>query len=125
LELLAELILGALKPEDEDRFAESAVIAETALSAPAIPPTANTAPQAASQENPLPAISAPEVQIEPLQPQSVNPTTPILKNSILKNSSPETSIRKNLAPKRFTRVRSILRPNLSPHPASHRRHLKS
>ena len=75
LELLAELILGALKPEDEDRFAESAVIAETALSAPAIPPTANTAPQAASQENPLPAISAPEVQIEPLQPQSVHSTT--------------------------------------------------
>src|SRR5271154_4928555 len=37
LELLAELILGALKPEDEDRFAESAQVAETELSAPAIP----------------------------------------------------------------------------------------
>src|ERR1022692_4276473 len=37
LELLAELILGALKPEDEDRFAESAQVAEAGLAAPAIP----------------------------------------------------------------------------------------
>jgi len=37
LELLAELILGALKPEDEDRFAESAQVAEAELAAPAIP----------------------------------------------------------------------------------------
>jgi N-acetylmuramoyl-L-alanine amidase len=37
LELLAELILGALKPEDEDRFAQSAEAAEAALAAPAIP----------------------------------------------------------------------------------------
>jgi N-acetylmuramoyl-L-alanine amidase/putative methionine-R-sulfoxide reductase with GAF domain len=36
LELLAELILGALKPEDEDRFAESAQIAESKLIQPAI-----------------------------------------------------------------------------------------
>jgi N-acetylmuramoyl-L-alanine amidase/putative methionine-R-sulfoxide reductase with GAF domain len=36
LELLAELILGALKPEDEDRFAESAKAAEADLVAPAI-----------------------------------------------------------------------------------------
>src|SRR5207302_1399630 len=31
LSLLAELILGALKPEDEDRFAESAQVAATKL----------------------------------------------------------------------------------------------
>ena len=37
LELLAELILGALKPEDEERFAESAQVAEAKLTAPAIP----------------------------------------------------------------------------------------
>ncbi len=36
LELLAELILGALKPEDEDRFAQSAEVAEAELAAPAI-----------------------------------------------------------------------------------------
>src|SRR5271165_3381011 len=33
LELLAELILGALKPEDEDRYAESAQVAEAELNA--------------------------------------------------------------------------------------------
>src|ERR1700677_3489606 len=37
LQLLAELILGALKPEDEDRFAQSAEVAEAALAAPTIP----------------------------------------------------------------------------------------
>src|SRR5271154_4754176 len=36
LELLAELILGALKPEDEDRFAQSAQVAETKLESAAI-----------------------------------------------------------------------------------------
>jgi N-acetylmuramoyl-L-alanine amidase/putative methionine-R-sulfoxide reductase with GAF domain len=41
LELLAELILGALKPEDEDRFAEAAQIAEAKLVAPAITPKEN------------------------------------------------------------------------------------
>ena len=34
LTLLAELVLAALKPEDEDRFAESAEVAETKLEAP-------------------------------------------------------------------------------------------
>jgi N-acetylmuramoyl-L-alanine amidase/putative methionine-R-sulfoxide reductase with GAF domain len=38
LELLAELILAALKPEDEDRFADSAQSAEAELAAPPIPP---------------------------------------------------------------------------------------
>jgi N-acetylmuramoyl-L-alanine amidase/putative methionine-R-sulfoxide reductase with GAF domain len=53
LALLAELILAALKPEDEDRFAESAQVAETKLSAPAIAPAA-----AASIPKPSPEISA-------------------------------------------------------------------
>jgi N-acetylmuramoyl-L-alanine amidase/putative methionine-R-sulfoxide reductase with GAF domain len=37
LELLAELILGALKPEDEDRFAEAAQVAEAELAPAAVP----------------------------------------------------------------------------------------
>ena len=41
LELLAELILGALKPEDEERFAESAQAAEAELAAPAVTPQAS------------------------------------------------------------------------------------
>jgi N-acetylmuramoyl-L-alanine amidase/putative methionine-R-sulfoxide reductase with GAF domain len=36
LELLAELILGALKPEDEDRFAEAAQVAEAELAPAAV-----------------------------------------------------------------------------------------
>jgi len=56
LELLAELILAALKPEDEDRFAESAKVAEVEL--------AKTAE---------PAIAAPIVVPEPL----TTPAAPI------------------------------------------------
>src|SRR5271165_3526957 len=37
LSLLAELVLGALKPEDEDRFAQSAQVAETKLETPPRP----------------------------------------------------------------------------------------
>jgi N-acetylmuramoyl-L-alanine amidase/putative methionine-R-sulfoxide reductase with GAF domain len=38
LELLAELVVSALKPEDEDRFAEAAQVAEAELIAPEIQP---------------------------------------------------------------------------------------
>src|ERR1700691_616905 len=69
LELLAELILGALKPEDEDRFAESAQMAEAALAAPAIPP-AISSPAAVPEKAPAerapleraPAEKAPVMQ---------------------------------------------------------------
>ena len=63
LELLAELIVGALKPEDEERFAESAQVAEAELAAPA------TATQALLPlEEPSPekgaALIAPAPQVE-------------------------------------------------------------
>ena len=51
LELLAELILGALKPEDEDRFAESAEVAEAKLAAPAIVTPATLPEEKVSSEN--------------------------------------------------------------------------
>jgi N-acetylmuramoyl-L-alanine amidase/putative methionine-R-sulfoxide reductase with GAF domain len=50
LELLAELILGALKPEDEDRFAQSAEVAEAKLAVPAIPPQADLRVEQGSPE---------------------------------------------------------------------------
>jgi N-acetylmuramoyl-L-alanine amidase/putative methionine-R-sulfoxide reductase with GAF domain len=50
LELLAELILGALKPEDEERFAESAQVAEAELAAAAITPQASLPFEQASSE---------------------------------------------------------------------------
>jgi len=61
LSLLAELVVGALKPEDEDRFAESAQIAATQLeSAPAAAsvPTAVTAVITPA----APVVSAPSAQ---------------------------------------------------------------
>jgi|HubBroStandDraft_5_1064220.scaffolds.fasta_scaffold04696_2 N-acetylmuramoyl-L-alanine amidase/putative methionine-R-sulfoxide reductase with GAF domain len=76
LELLAELILGALKPEDEDRFAQSAEVAEAALTVPAIPtpgiPPVEKAPveqvvaaKAVEQKVSLPAEPAPRVTDKP------------------------------------------------------------
>jgi N-acetylmuramoyl-L-alanine amidase/putative methionine-R-sulfoxide reductase with GAF domain len=67
LELLAELILGALKPEDEDRFAESAQVAEAELAASAIP--AHAAPAVAEAPSAKvaaiePAIQVPATQVE-------------------------------------------------------------
>ena len=56
LSLLAELVLGALKPEDEDRFALSAQAAVTKLE----PPPRATKPPAAV-EPPKPAIAPPVV----------------------------------------------------------------
>ncbi len=67
LELLAELILGALKPEDEDRFAESAEAAEAALAAPAIPTQA-----------PLPAAKVPTAQVAAAKPVESEAAVPAL-----------------------------------------------
>ncbi|MGC2478062.1 MAG: N-acetylmuramoyl-L-alanine amidase [Candidatus Sulfotelmatobacter sp.] len=61
LSLLAELVLGALKPEDEDRFAQSAQIAATKLEAP-------------KAESPKSAVTAPIGAVPPKPPISVAPT---------------------------------------------------
>ena len=61
LSLLAELVLGALKPEDEDRFAESAQTAATKLE-----PGARLAPTPAAPSAPriaAPKIDAPKIEI--------------------------------------------------------------
>ncbi len=59
LELLAELILGALKPEDEDRFAESAKVAEAELVAVSVVPPVVVEPAT----SPVVAVSTPELAI--------------------------------------------------------------
>ncbi len=91
LELLAELILGALKPEDEDRFAESALAAQIELAAPE-PTTQGALPfetasseiiEAAVEPAPLakdkaavaPAVEAPPI-IEPPPPAPELRTNP-------------------------------------------------
>src|SRR5277367_750053 len=68
LSLLAELILAALKPEDEDRFAESAEAAEAALAVPAIPTQA-----------PLPTEKVPTEKVaeaKPVEPEVAAPAVP-------------------------------------------------
>lgn len=65
LELLAELILGALKPEDEDRFAQSAEAAEAALAAPSIPTQA-----------PLPAEKVPTAKVAAAKPVEAKVAAP-------------------------------------------------
>ncbi len=66
LSLLAELVLGALKPEDEDRFAESAKAAASKLEAPSVPAKAHTAIQ------PTPIVpAAPAVPVAPVVDQKI------------------------------------------------------
>jgi N-acetylmuramoyl-L-alanine amidase/putative methionine-R-sulfoxide reductase with GAF domain len=114
LGLLAELILGALKPEDEERFAESAQKAEAELSAPAIAaqrvlPLETTsqnitAESAASVVAPVivtsailtPAIAAPSIPvptevIPPIVAASITPSV-IASPSIAAELSPATAL---------------------------------
>ena len=66
LELLAELVLAALRPEDEDRFAESAQVAEAKLAAPAIlVPQAPPVAQAPAAEVLLMGEAAAQVEEKP------------------------------------------------------------
>src|SRR5205823_360231 len=69
LELLAELVVGALKPEDEDRFAESAQVAEAKLATPI--PVAVTSPVAAALSPIIAAVAEPvlaQVETTPKTP---------------------------------------------------------
>ncbi|HXJ87409.1 MAG TPA: N-acetylmuramoyl-L-alanine amidase [Candidatus Binatia bacterium] len=81
LTLLAELVLGALKPEDEDRFAESAQAAATRLETPKPEPpkadpkpaTVAAVPPAPVPLKPAPATSVPDQPAIAAQVQSAPP----------------------------------------------------
>ena len=76
LSLLAELVLGALKPEDEDRFAESAQAAATTLEPPPRPAPAAAEPQKIARVAPPAATSnvvAPSVAVRPTAPSVTVP----------------------------------------------------
>src|SRR5215475_8103049 len=85
LTLLAELILGALKPEDEDRFAQSAQAAATKLERPKVEPPKVEAkpvlpPVAASPLPPRPVPASPSVAPTTVPKVPVPPapaTTPV------------------------------------------------
>jgi N-acetylmuramoyl-L-alanine amidase/putative methionine-R-sulfoxide reductase with GAF domain len=66
LSLLAELVLGALKPEDEDRFAESAQAAATKLEPPPRPA------QTPAPAEPVKVVSSAPV-VSPIKPVAVTP----------------------------------------------------
>ena len=75
LELLAELIVAALKPEDEDRFAKAAQVAEEKL-APVLVTPDLVAPDLGSSPAPQPITAAktPEVISEPEPAASAAPS---------------------------------------------------
>jgi N-acetylmuramoyl-L-alanine amidase/putative methionine-R-sulfoxide reductase with GAF domain len=78
LELLAELVVAALKPEDEDRFAEAARIAEEKLAALPVP----VLPVSAPPVTPIEKVSAPEpapaeAKPEPKITQAAKPDTSV------------------------------------------------
>jgi len=77
LELLAELILGALKPEDEDRFAKSADVAEAELTAPATISSATISPAAQPAEKVSVAKVAPPNLVPPKIAAAPAPTPQI------------------------------------------------
>jgi N-acetylmuramoyl-L-alanine amidase/putative methionine-R-sulfoxide reductase with GAF domain len=113
LELLAELILGALKPEDEDRFAESAEVAEAELAAPAIaaqaalpieklssekaaavaepaPPLENEAQVASAEGAAADVVPAPALeQILTPEPELRTEAAPVAENSLTFETAPE------------------------------------
>lgn len=76
LTLLAELIVGALKPEDEDRFAQSAQVASTKLAprTDSAPPPAAAPPQTQSTSASVPAPTpTPKAPITPALPAKIEP----------------------------------------------------
>jgi N-acetylmuramoyl-L-alanine amidase/putative methionine-R-sulfoxide reductase with GAF domain len=89
LELLAELVVAALKPEDEDRFAEAARVAEEKLAAPPAP----ALPVSAPPVTPIEKVSAPEpsapaeAKPEPKITQAANPETSVTDAAIEQTTS--------------------------------------
>ena len=78
LSLLAELVLGALKPEDEDRFAESAQVAVTKLEPPARPVESPAAIEPPKVERVAPIVAAPVAAASvAVAPVPVTPVPPI------------------------------------------------
>jgi N-acetylmuramoyl-L-alanine amidase/putative methionine-R-sulfoxide reductase with GAF domain len=74
LSLLAELILGALKPEDEDRFAQSAQAAASKLEPAPRPPQASAAVDSLKVDPPkleLPKLDSPNLALPKLDPTKV------------------------------------------------------
>jgi len=97
LSLLAELILGALKPEDEDRFAESAQVAAKELDS-------------------APAVAAPSVKaqlpVEELVSQVVASVAPAVAQAVAKAAPVEAEARLALATELFEKPAVVVKADL-------------
>jgi N-acetylmuramoyl-L-alanine amidase/putative methionine-R-sulfoxide reductase with GAF domain len=105
LELLAELILGALKPEDEDHFAESAQVAEAELDASAI-----TTPERAEAPSvkPLP-VTEPPSQVEEKAKAPVSNVAAIVASAPAPALAPQLPVEPKSAPLQSVAPESLIR----------------
>jgi N-acetylmuramoyl-L-alanine amidase/putative methionine-R-sulfoxide reductase with GAF domain len=109
LEMLAELILGALKPEDEERFAASAQVAETELSAAAATTQAALLFEEAVPET-VAAIVAPRPQFEDKPEVAPEQNAAVVFEAVFSSASPtelrtapENAIPPNAIPENTTK----------------------
>jgi len=75
LTLLAELVVGALRPEDEDRFAQSADVAASRLGAPATAPKIAPAAIASTPTTSAPVVSATIVSAPSVSASAISAST--------------------------------------------------
>jgi N-acetylmuramoyl-L-alanine amidase/putative methionine-R-sulfoxide reductase with GAF domain len=91
LGLLAELIVGALKPEDEERFAESARVAQAELAAPPITTPAPPPVKEPSSQR-VAAVVTPAPQVEDAAKDAAAIVAPVVVEPALL-PAPETELR--------------------------------
>jgi N-acetylmuramoyl-L-alanine amidase/putative methionine-R-sulfoxide reductase with GAF domain len=93
LTLLAELIVSALRPEDEDRFADSAQVAMTKLEEPARP-AATTSPL-----TPVPIVPTKVVQSSIQQPATQKSVTPqpVIQQAAVQPAAPQSASQQSSA----------------------------
>ena len=115
LSLLAELVLGALKPEDVDRFAESAQIASTTLQ-PA-PPSAK-APATIAPSQVIRVPPAAPASVPPAVSAPVVPTVPAPAVSVVEKKPVEPKIDSTLASGLFEKPAAEKVPTLATATAS-------
>src|SRR5580698_4505880 len=106
LELLAELILAALKPEDEDRFAESAKVAEAKLAAPSAIAGPVVAPvEKASIEN-VAVAATPAPQVEEIAKAESSAAAAVAEPLLVPATEPERVAEEGVAPEPAQEIRS-------------------
>ena len=101
LELLAELIVGALKPEDEDRFAEAAQVAAVELIAPNDTALPSPATDKVFAEKSATAEPAPQIkeQVEAAPPAESAPEAPLPASTVEATAEPDVQVQEKVQEK--------------------------